>query len=145
MLSSLLAPRTEIAFALLRIVSGAMFSLHGMQKILGIMSEHQPAVGSQLWFGGIIELAGGIAIALGAFTTWAAFLASGTMAVAYLQFHWKFEFGASFFPHINKGELSLLYSFVFLLIACRGAGEFSVDAALSGARADSRAPTRSKS
>jgi hypothetical protein len=56
---------TEHAYALLRIMAGFMFSFHGAQKILGILSEFQPPVGSQLWFGGIIELVGGIAVMLG--------------------------------------------------------------------------------
>ena len=104
-----------------------MFTFHGVQKVLGILSEHQPEIGSQIWIGGVIELLCGIAIALGLFTSWAAFLASGTMAVAYIQFHWKFEFGAQFFPGTNKGELALLYSFLFLFIACKGAGIWSLD------------------
>ena len=50
------------------------------------------------------------------------------MAVAYLQFHWRFAFGKEFFPAINKGELAVVYALVFLYIACRGGGRFSVDA-----------------
>jgi len=49
------------------------------------------------------------------------------MAVAYLQFHWKLQFDANFFPTINKGELALLYSFLFLFVACKGSGLLSVD------------------
>jgi putative oxidoreductase len=127
-LSRFLAPRAELAFTALRIVAGLMFSFHGMQKLFGLLSEFQPKVGSQLWFGGIIELVGGLAIASGTFTTCAAFVASGMMAVAYVQFHWKLAFGRAFFPAINKGELALLYAFVFLYVACHGAGAFSVDA-----------------
>jgi putative oxidoreductase len=108
------------AYALLRIVTGFLFSFHGAQKILGILSQSQPPVGSQLWFGGIIELIGGLMVMLGFQTRWAAFLCSGTMAVAYLQFHWKFQIGPALFPAINKGELALLFSLIFLLIACRG-------------------------
>jgi putative oxidoreductase len=117
---------SEETYALLRVVSGFMFSFHGMQKILGILSELQPPVGSQLWIGGLIELVCGLAIMIGLQARWAAFLASGTMAVAYFQFHWKFQFGPAFLPGINKGELAALYSFVFLLIACRGAGEMEL-------------------
>ena len=80
-----------------------------------------------LWFGGLIELIGGVLMAIGAFTRCAAFVCSGTMAVAYTQFHWKLDFGRGFFPVINKGELALLYAFLFLYIACRGAGIWSVD------------------
>jgi putative oxidoreductase len=49
------------------------------------------------------------------------------MAVAYTQFHWKFQGGTEFFPGMNKGELAVVYAFVFLYVACRGAGMWSVD------------------
>jgi len=111
---------SEHAYALLRIMAGFMFAFHGVQKVLGIMAEMQPAVGSQPWIGGVIELVGGLAILLGVRTRWAAFLCSGEMAVAYFQFHWRFQLGSQFFPTINKGELAVLYCFVFLYIACRG-------------------------
>src|SRR5262245_38650613 len=111
MLNKILRPHADRAYAILRIVSGLMFAFHGAQKILGVLSDFRPPVGSQLWFGGLIELGAGTAIALGAFTTCAAFLASGTMAVAYFQFHWKLHGGAQFFPAINKGETAVLYCF----------------------------------
>src|SRR3989338_9663315 len=122
-----LAKYTDQVYALLRIVAGFMFSFHGAQKILGILSDFQPAAGSQLWFGGLIELIGGALVMVGFQTRWAAFLTSGTMAVAYFQFHWKLQFGAAFFPAINKGELAALYSFVFLFIACRGGVMWCLD------------------
>jgi putative oxidoreductase len=115
------------AYALLRIMAGFMFSFHGAQKILGVLSEFQPPAGSQLWFGGIIELLGGLAVMLGFTTRAAAFLCTGEMAVAYFQFHWKFQIGPKFFPAINKGELAALYCFVFLYIACRGGVKWSLD------------------
>ncbi|MGD0886051.1 MAG: DoxX family protein [Thermodesulfovibrionales bacterium] len=115
------------AYTLLRIMAGFMFSFHGAQKILGVLSEFQPSAGSQLWFGGIIELLGGLAVMLGFKTRAAAFLCSGEMAVAYFQFHWKFQIGPKFFPAINKGELAALYCFVFLYIACRGGVKWSLD------------------
>jgi putative oxidoreductase len=127
MLASLLEPRTEVAYAALRIVSGLLFAFHGMQKIFGVLTENQPPVGSQLWIGGLIELVAGLMIAVGVMTVWAAFLSSGTMAVAYVQFHWKGAFDSNFFPGINRGELALVYAFLFLFIACRGAGIASVD------------------
>ena len=112
---------TDHAYALMRIMTGLMFSFHGAQKILGVLSDFpRPPIGSQTWFGGIIELAGGLAVVLGFQTRAAAFLCSGTMAVAYFQFHWKFQLGPNFFPTVNHGELAVLYSFVFLFIACRG-------------------------
>ncbi len=117
----------DYAYALMRIMAGAMFSFHGFQKILGILSDFQPPVGSQLWFGGMIELICGLLVLVGFQTRWAAFLASGEMAVAYFQFHWKFQMGPAFFPTVNKGELAVLYCFVFLFIASRGGVKWSVD------------------
>ena len=127
MLARLLAPLSSTAYVCLRVVAGLMFAFHGVQKIFGVLADSQPEVGSQLWIGGIIELVTGFAIALGLFTTPAAFLASGMMAVAYVQFHWKLQLDAQFFPLVNKGELALLYAFVFLYIACRGAVRCGLD------------------
>lgn len=117
------------AYALLRIVAGAMFMMHGVQKIL-----HWPGpareLTTQLWIGGVIELVAGALIVLGLFARPAALLASGTMAVAYIQFHWKLELaGNAWLPAVNRGELAALYCFVFLVIALRGAGAWSLDRA----------------
>lgn len=115
------------AYFLMRVVTGIMFAFHGTQKLFGIFSAVQPPVGSQLWIGGIIELVGGLAVMLGFQTRLAAFLCSGMMLVAYVQFHWKFQFGPEFFPAINKGELAVLYCVVFFLIACRGGIKWCLD------------------
>lgn len=124
---------SEEAYALLRIVTGFLLAFHGAQKIFGVLTDHQTEFLSQIWFGGIIELVGGVAIALGAYTQVAAFLCSGMMAVAYFQFHWKFQGGANFFPAINQGELAVVYCFVFLMFACRGGGKWSMDGASDAA------------
>src|SRR5438045_7949682 len=104
---------TDSAYALLRIVAGFMFCFHGCQKTFGLLSDSQPAVGTQLWLGGLIELIGGLAVMLGVRSRLAAFICSGEMAVAYFQFHSKLQTGARFLPAINKGELAALYCFVF--------------------------------
>lgn len=132
MLKRLLEPRAEAAYALLRVVAGLMWSFHGMQKIFGVFTEKQPPLFAQTWFGGIIELVCGLAIALGLFTRWAAFLASGTMFVAYTQFHWKLGTGAQLLPAVNKGELALLYCVVFFFMACKGSGPLAIDRARAG-------------
>lgn len=118
---------SKYLYALLRIFAGAMFSMHGMQKIFGLFSQGTVEFGSQLWFGGIIEIATGLLIMVGLFTRYAAFFASGTMAVAYFQFHWKFQFTEAFFPLVNRGELAVLYSFVFLYFVTRGGVAWCID------------------
>lgn len=121
------------AHAALRIVAGFMFAFHGMQKLLGVLTtKATPELWTQKWFGGVIELVGGLLIAVGLFTRPAAFLASGTMAVAYIQFHWKLDLGTRLLPIANGGELAALYCFVFLLIAIRGAGALSLDRVVFG-------------
>jgi putative oxidoreductase len=115
------------SYALMRIMAGFMFSFHGVQIVFGAFSASRPPIGSQVWVGGVIELLAGLAVMLGFQTRVAAFLASGTMAVAYFQFHWKFQFGPSVFPALNQGELAALYSLVFLVIACRGGVKWCLD------------------
>jgi len=84
--------------------------------------------GSQLWLGGLIEISAGLLIAVGLFTRAAAFLASGTMAVAYFQFHWRFAVtGGKWLPIVNQGELAVVYCFALLYIATRGPGSASLD------------------
>ena len=120
----------NVVYTSLRIISGAMFAMHGAQKILGLFAPmSRPPVGSQLWVGGLIELFGGSLIALGLFTRAVAILAAGTMAVAYFQFHFKLQLARSqWVPLVNKGELAVLYCFVFLFVAVRGPGAASLDA-----------------
>ena len=115
------------AFALLRIVAGLLFVCHGTSKLFG----YPPASGLPhplppiLIVSAVIELVAGLMIALGIFASFAAFIASGEMAVAYLVAH--LEFGkASFWPIVNKGELAVVYCFVFLFIFAHGAGIWSV-------------------
>ncbi|MEO8706841.1 MAG: DoxX family protein [Kofleriaceae bacterium] len=120
-----------ISYVVLRIVSGSAFAFHGMQKILGIYAK-APVDDNQMWIGGLIELVGGLFIAFGFLTRGAALIASGTMAVAYIQFHWKLDFGDKFFPALNGGELALIYCFLFLFVAFRGGDAVSVDRAIFG-------------
>lgn len=122
-----LSKYSEQAYALLRIVTAILFFFHGLQKSLGVLAEAAKPIGSQLWIGGVIEIIAGVLIAIGFKTRWAAFISCGMMAVGYFQFHWKFQLGAAFFPIVNKGELAILYCFIFLLLACRGAGIWAVD------------------
>ena len=121
-----------VSYAVLRITAGFMFLFHGIQKMFGVLTtKAPPEVFSQRWVGGVIELVGGTLVMLGLFTRPAATLASGTMAVAYWQFH-AIERG-KLLPIENGGELAALYCFVFLFIAIRGAGDLSIDRQLGRA------------
>ncbi len=111
-----------------------MFAFHGAQIVFRLFAEGIPAarMGSQSWVGGVIELIGGILVAIGLQARCAAFIASGTMAVAYFQFHWKLQVSRMALPLLNHGELAVLYCFVFLYVACRGAGIWSIDGSRRG-------------
>lgn len=115
---------TDLAYALLRFFAGAMFLFHGTQKLFGWPGGKEPAVLATLrGLAGVIELVCGPLIAIGLAAAWPAFLASGTMAVAYFKAH----AATDFLPIVNRGELAVLYCFVFLFIATRGSGRFSFD------------------
>jgi putative oxidoreductase len=131
MLKRALAPNADRIYAVLRVVSGLLFAFHGLQKIFGVMAPGAMHFPSQAWFGGVIELVGGVFVALGLFTRCAAFICSGEMAVAYFQFHWRLQGGAKFFPTQqggNGGELAVLYCFLFLYVAAKGVGTWGADA-----------------
>lgn len=127
LVDSMLAKFGPIAHAALRIVSGFLFACHGAQKLLGAFgglgAGNEPAMFSLVWFAGVIELVGGSLIALGVRTQLAAFLCSGEMAVAYFMAHQK----GGLLPIQNKGELAVLYCFVFLYLATNGGGPFSLE------------------
>jgi putative oxidoreductase len=114
---------TEPAYAFLRIVAGLMFAMHGAQKLLGMFGGQQMPMMTQPWFAGVIEVIAGIMIAVGLFTSIAAFIASGEMAFAYFIAHAP----KSWNPLANGGELAVLYCFLFLYIATRGGGRWSVE------------------
>ena len=117
--------RYESTFhALLRIVTGFLFFQHGLPKLLGGFGRNAPAdLFSQMGLAGVLEVVGGILIAIGAFTPVVAFILAGEMAVAYFQAHAP----RALWPVENNGELAALYSFVFLYFAVAGAGEWSLD------------------
>ena len=127
----------QVAYLLLRVVSGLLFfqagsMIHlgwfgGMPGALGV----RPALLSQIGIGGMLEFYGGIAIMLGLLTRPVAFVLSGEMAVAYWQFH--FPRGA--WPIQNHGEPAVLLCFIFLFLSTQGGGDWSVDGWLRRKRA----------
>ena len=129
---------TQIAYCLLRVVSGLVFFQAGSLKLFGWfggMSGGATApMMSQVWIGAVLEVFGGIAIMLGLLTRPVAFILSGEMAVAYWQFH--APKGA--WPILNHGELAVLFCFVFLFMAAQGGGEWSLDALIQRQRGGKR-------
>ena len=115
------APR---ALALLRIVSALIFMAHGTQKLLDFPAGGpSPSLFSLFGLAGAIEVVAGILLLLGLFTRPAAFIASGTMAVAY----WYAHAPQSFFPINNGGDAAILFCFAFLYIFVAGPGAWSLD------------------
>src|ERR1700735_1241755 len=118
------------ALALLRIVAGFTFTLHGAQKFgaLGGLGGHAAAAYSMLWFAGVIEIIGGPLIIFGLFTRPVAFILCGEMAYAYFTVH--AHMGPFAFPLLNGGEITVLYCFFFLYLVFVGAGPYSLDGAM---------------
>ncbi len=111
--------------SVLRFIAGFMFLWHGSQKLFAYPPSGQPSgeLSAFMLVGGILEFAGGILIMLGLFTRWTAFILSGTMAVAY----WMAHGTSAFLPIQNKGELAVLYCFVYLYLFFAGGGTWSLD------------------
>jgi putative oxidoreductase len=111
-------------YALLRIIAGGMFAVHGSQKLFGFPGGTDPVqLASRAGVAGVIELVGGLMIAFGLRTSYAAFVASGLMAFAYFIAHSP----RGFLPIVNGGELAVLYCFLFLYLAAQGSGVLSLD------------------
>lgn len=116
-------------YALLRIIAGVLFACHGAQKLFGWLGG-QKQTDTLLQVAGVIEFVGGILIAVGLFAGLAAFIAAGQMAVAYFKQHAP----GGLWPIENRGELAVLYCFIFLYIASVGSGILSIDSLRGKAR-----------
>ena len=108
--------------SVLRIVVALLFVEHGSQKYFGFPPAGFP-MRTILYVQGVIEIAGGISLFLGAYTRVVAFILAGDMAVAYFISH----FPRSFFPAVNGGDAAVLFCFVFFYIFFAGGGTWSLD------------------
>jgi putative oxidoreductase len=115
---------SEMLYGILRVVVGLLFACHGAQKIFGLFGGQNLPSSTLIVTAGVIELLGGSLVAIGLLARYAGFVASGEMAVAYFLMHAP----GGFWPILNKGELAVLYCFVFLYIASRGSGKLSIEA-----------------
>jgi putative oxidoreductase len=136
-----------VLLSVLRIVAAFLLMQHGLQKVFGVL-RMPPAPGappappfsfqpfSMIGVAGLLELVGGLLLLLGLFTRPVAFILSGLMAAAYFIGHAS----GGFWPVLNRGELAVLYCFVFLYLAAAGGGPWSLDALLrrGGDRYDGR-------
>jgi putative oxidoreductase len=124
-LRAFLGRQSERFYALMRIVVPFVYLCHGAQKLFGVLGGHPVWGGPPIFIAaGFIEIICGPLMLLGLFTTPAAFIASGEMAFAFFYIHVP---GGAFWPILNHGELPVVFSFVFLYIASRGAGIWSLD------------------
>lgn len=121
---------STLALTALRIVAAVLFFSHGAQKVFGWFGGMGPGGGAAslltlMGAAGVIEVVAATGIAVGFATRLLAFIASGEMAVAYFYSHvrgsnslWWWE---------NRGEVTILYCFLWLYFAAAGAGPISVD------------------
>jgi putative oxidoreductase len=122
---------SSYTYAILRIVVGFLFMCHGAQILVGFPplpagtphSELAGFMAAFITFGSILELLLGFLVMIGFLSSFAAFIASGEMAVAYFMFHQ--QNGA--LPATNGGDAAVLFCFIFLFIASRGPGLWSLD------------------
>jgi putative oxidoreductase len=131
----------QIAYFLLRFVTGLLFMQAGGMKLFhwfgGMPAGASAPLWSQVWIGGVLEFFGGLLVMIALFTSPVPFILSGEMAVAYWQFHAP----NGTWPIQNHGEPAVLLSFIFLYIAARGGGEYSLDALLFRKRKNAAQPT----
>jgi putative oxidoreductase len=111
--------------SVLRIVAALLFIEHGLQKYLGFPSAGPPMT-TLLYVQGVIEIAGGILLLIGAYTRVVAFILAGDMAAAYFIAHLP----RSFFPAVNGGDAAVLFCFAFFYICFAGGGAWSFDRAV---------------
>lgn len=138
------APRV---LSILRIVAALLFMQHGAQKLFQYPPQPprpappcpcpveqapppppSPLMTTLMNVGGVLEFFGGLLLLLGLFTRPLAFILSGMMAVAYFGWHFDLSIPGGFWPITNRGELAVLYCFVFFYLVFAGPGPWSLDA-----------------
>ena len=141
----------DIGLLILRLAGLYLAVGHGWGKVVGLASGQSRFVDGVAsmgfpmpvlfaWAAGLAELAGGIAIALGLFTRWAAALAACTMFVAAFVRHRALSQFLSWLgisPATEEAlrgwgnpELATVYLLACVAVALLGPGRFSIDAKL---------------
>ncbi|MGB3698523.1 MAG: DoxX family protein [Gordonia sp. (in: high G+C Gram-positive bacteria)] len=112
-----------------RVVVGFLLLCHGTSTLFAWPAApyggQTAAVGAwPSWWAAVIQLVAGAALIIGLGTRPAAFIASGSMAVAYF---WKHQ-PAALLPIANDGDSAALYAWSLLLLVFLGAGPWGLDA-----------------
>ena len=128
------AALAEPSYAFCRFIAGAYLVPHGLWKLVSITGDRDQMIAFFAQIGlqpaellndavGVVELAGGICIALGFLTRPAALAAAITTGTAALYFHLPNGF------YVDDGgtEFASLWAVVLLMIAVRGSGPISLD------------------
>ena len=126
MLNKVVMKYKDQMYLVFRVFVGLLFAQHGAQKLFGLLGGQQAALASLFGAAGVIELVGGLMLALGLFVRPAALVTAGEMVVAYFMVHAKM----GLVPIQNQGELALLYFAAFLVLLVHGAGRWGLERAL---------------
>ncbi len=113
--------------SVVRILLGLLYMQHGLSKYFGFPASAPQnfQILSLLGLAGVIEIIGGLMLALGLYTRWVALIMSGEMAVAF--FIVRNRLSVSFFPLVNGGQLEAVYSVFFFMFFLVGGGAWSLD------------------
>src|SRR4029078_2859202 len=117
-------------YSIMRCIVGLMFACHGLDKIFGTFAGKTEALPPLMMLGGWIEIICEFLGALVFLSRVSSFIASGEMAAAFFMMHAS----KSLIPYVNKGELAVVYCFVFFYSFLRGPGSWSIDAMIGRGR-----------
>jgi putative oxidoreductase len=124
-------PYSGTAYSLMRMVFAFLYLSHGLMWLFNAFGGRPIPLTNRLMTAGVIECICGTLILMGLFTSLAAFIASGEMAVAYFIAHIP---RGHILPIQNGGEITVALCFGFLFIATFGSGPISVEALLGSSR-----------
>lgn len=132
--STTLSRWDQEALGVLRIVTALLLISHAVVKLFGFPPGAEPGpqeLTSLFGIAGLFEIVAGPLLLIGLFTRATAFFAAGEMGIAY----WLVHAPSSPFPVINRGEVAILFCFMFLYLVFSGPGAWSIDNARARARA----------
>lgn len=112
-------------YSIARIIVGLLFAQHGFMKVFGYFGGTAFDPFTLLWYVGVLELVGGLAIAFGVFTRLAALGSAVLMLIAYFRAHAP----QGLVPVQNGGELAVLYFAAFVIIFVYGSQRLGLEKA----------------